>query len=215
MGTRKRVSDTMVTGSFKDLKKIIRRRRAKAVFKQVAVEEGPPRSDEELFRSRMKDVQEIEEFRSIPVYNKPDVYPSNKPGNNEDIQELLDTVNGRIPLTLSDTQEYVEWIDRDYREDIIGSLHEGRYSVQDCLDLHGLVVEEAEKEVERFIGNALKRSYRCIRIVHGRGLSSPHGPVLKDSVIKWLSGRYRKYVLAFVTARQCDGGLGALYILLK
>jgi len=163
MGTRKRVSDTMATDSFKDLKKIIRRRRAEAIFKPIAVEKDRPCSDEELFHMTMKDVQEIEEFRKIPVYHKSDGSPSRKkPGKNEDMQELLDTVRGRIPLKLSHTQEYVEWIDRDYREDIIGTLHGGRYSVQDCLDLHGLIVEEAEKEVEgfRIVFLMLKRDLR-------------------------------------------------------
>jgi DNA-nicking Smr family endonuclease len=41
------------------------------------------------------------------------------------------------------------------------------------------------------------------------------GPILKEAVISWLTGRYRRNVIAFVTARQCDGGLGALYILLR
>jgi DNA-nicking Smr family endonuclease len=54
-----------------------------------------------------------------------------------------------------------------------------------------------------------------VKIIHGRGLRSPRGPVLKEKLIKRLSGKYRKHVVAFVTARQCDGGLGALYILLK
>jgi len=39
--------------------------------------------------------------------------------------------------------------------------------------------------------------------------------VLKDAVVRRLVGRYRKQVIAFVSARQCDGGLGALYVLLR
>jgi len=41
------------------------------------------------------------------------------------------------------------------------------------------------------------------------------GPVLKDAVIRRLVGRYRKQIVAFVSARQCDGGLGAMYVLLR
>jgi DNA-nicking Smr family endonuclease len=69
--------------------------------------------------------------------------------------------------------------------------------------------------VEEFLRNALKTSRRCVKIIHGRGLRSPKGPVLKEALIKWLSLRHRKNVIAFVTARQCDGGLGALYVLLR
>jgi len=38
---------------------------------------------------------------------------------------------------------------------------------------------------------------------------------LKKAVIDFLSSRYRKNVIGFSTARQNDGGLGALYVLLK
>jgi DNA-nicking Smr family endonuclease len=69
--------------------------------------------------------------------------------------------------------------------------------------------------VEQFLKESMIKGHRCIKIIHGRGLRSPKGPVLKEALIKWLSGRYRKHIIAFVTARQCDGGLGALYILLR
>jgi DNA-nicking Smr family endonuclease len=55
-----------------------------------------------------------------------------------------------------------------------------------------------------------------VLIVHGRGLSSPAKPILKTKVIKWLtSGPWRKWVMAFTSARWCDGGAGATYVLLR
>jgi len=54
-----------------------------------------------------------------------------------------------------------------------------------------------------------------LKIIHGRGLRSAKGPVLKNALMKWLSEHYRKHMIAFATARQCDGGLGAVYVLLK
>jgi DNA-nicking Smr family endonuclease len=66
-----------------------------------------------------------------------------------------------------------------------------------------------------FIRDGLRRGYRCLKIIHGRGLKSPRGPVLKEFVIRLLSGPLSKHVDAFATARQCDGGLGALYVLLR
>jgi len=53
-----------------------------------------------------------------------------------------------------------------------------------------------------------------VRIVHGKGLGSGRrGPVLKGRVNSLL----RKWdeVLAFVSARQVDGGTGAIYVLLN
>jgi DNA-nicking Smr family endonuclease len=57
---------------------------------------------------------------------------------------------------------------------------------------------------------------RCLMIIHGRGLKSHEGPVLKNCVVNWLSsGILSSYVLAFCSARPCDGGTGAVYVLLK
>ncbi|KJU85869.1 smr domain-containing protein, partial [Candidatus Magnetobacterium bavaricum] len=94
-------------------------------------------------------------------------------------------------------------------------LHEGMYSVQDFLDLHGCTLAEAELIISGFIKESIRKGYRCIKVIHGRGLRSPNGPVLKSALVKWLSGQMRKYIMAFATAPQYDGGLGALYILLK
>jgi DNA-nicking Smr family endonuclease len=60
----------------------------------------------------------------------------------------------------------------------------------------------------------MRSGYTCVRIVHGKGLrSGPNGPVLKQRVDQWL--RRFEAVLAFVSARQADGGTGAVYVLLK
>jgi DNA-nicking Smr family endonuclease len=55
-----------------------------------------------------------------------------------------------------------------------------------------------------------------ILITHGRGLSSPLEPVLKRKVVEWLThGPWRKWVIAYSSARICDGGAGATYVLLR
>jgi len=57
---------------------------------------------------------------------------------------------------------------------------------------------------------------RAVLIIHGRGLSSPHEPVLKTKVYQWLtSAPWHKWVIAFTSARLCDGGAGATYVLLR
>ena len=53
-----------------------------------------------------------------------------------------------------------------------------------------------------------------MRIVHGRGFGSPgREGVLRQLVKAWLMRR--KDVLAFCHAAACDGGEGALWVLLK
>jgi len=173
-------------------------------------------SEEECFRAAMRDVFEIEEFRKLPPPPKK-ALPVRKNGQTEDETPgiLEDIVLGKKPLDLCVTQEYVEWVNHDVKGDIIRKLREGRLSVQDCLDLHGFTLEGAETEVDEFLRESLKKRRRCVKIIHGRGLRSPKRPVLKEALIKWLSSRHRRNVVAFVTARQCDGGLGALYVLLR
>jgi len=216
MKSKKDTSESFVSYPFKDLKKNLKRKRSKSSSSPSNHKIPKHVSDEDLFLGAMEDVNEIEEFRKIPVPSKRFTRPvRKKSAADEALTALEETVTGRKPLHLPDTQEYVEWLACDYRRDIIEDLHRGLYSVQDSLDLHGLVIEEAEHEVDTFIKKALKNNYRCIKIITGRGLRSPKGPVLKNAVVKWLLSKHRKHMVAFVTARQCDGGLGALYILFR
>lgn len=92
-------------------------------------------------------------------------------------------------------------------------LARGRFAVQAEIDLHGMTLAEAEPRLRDFIELAVLRGHLCVRVVHGKGRGSGHrGPVLKQAVFRWL--RRWKNVLAFVSARQVDGGTGAVYVLL-
>ena len=93
-------------------------------------------------------------------------------------------------------------------------LTKGSYAIQAEIDLHGMTVAEAKLRLEKFVYRCARNDKLCIRIVHGKGLGSgQRGPVLKKAVDRWL----RKWdaVLAFSSARQVDGGTGAVYVLLK
>jgi DNA-nicking Smr family endonuclease len=93
-------------------------------------------------------------------------------------------------------------------------LARGGFSIQAEADLHGLTTAEARIVLGEFLGDCRQRGFTCVRIVHGKGRRSGHrGPVLKRSVDRWL--RQWEGVLAFVSARQIDGGTGALYVLLR
>ena len=65
-----------------------------------------------------------------------------------------------------------------------------------------------------FLRDALKSGWRCVRVVHGKGLGSKDRmPVLKAKVRAWLA--QREEVLAFCQARPAEGGSGALIVLLR
>lgn len=97
--------------------------------------------------------------------------------------------------------------------DVLKKLRRGAWVVQGQIDLHGLTRDAARQALGEFLQQAGKRGWRCVRVVHGKGLGSPgRQPVLKGKVRSWLV--QRQEVLAFAQARGPDGGAGALIVLL-
>ena len=73
---------------------------------------------------------------------------------------------------------------------------------------------QAKSEVAGFIESSRARDIRCVRIIHGRGRKhADKTPVLKKAIDSWL--RHHKQVLAYCSARENDGGTGAVYVLLR
>jgi DNA-nicking Smr family endonuclease len=93
-------------------------------------------------------------------------------------------------------------------------LRRGYWSIEAQLDLHGYNRDEALRELYEFLDDSRGRGFRCVRVVHGKGLSSrDHEPILKAKIGGWLS--HRNDVLAFCQARPQDGGSGAVLVLLR
>jgi DNA-nicking Smr family endonuclease len=131
-------------------------------------------------------------------------------------KELKALVDGKRPLPVHHTPEYVEWTWTVDNPELTSRLHKGAFAIQAYCELHGMDSVNALAACEDFFAQALLENKRCIAIVHGRGLSSPREPVLKGAVIKWLTrGPYRRFVLAFSSAPIWDGGAGVTYILLR
>jgi DNA-nicking Smr family endonuclease len=217
MGQRKQQKLDPSFHPFEDLQKIMESGGVQIRCRPAAPEQKPdPEPDEEeIFRRAMSEVREIKEFRGLPVRSGRAKPRKKFDRDSTVVRELEEIVSGAKPVILSQTQEYVEWVNPLYRHLVVEKLHAGKFSVKDSVDLHGMTLCEAEAAVEEFLHQAVSRRLRCVKIIHGRGLRSPGGPVLKKALISLLSWKHRKRVLAFVTARQCDGGLGALYVLLR
>lgn len=98
--------------------------------------------------------------------------------------------------------------------DVLARLRRGHWSVQDELDLHGLTVDEAHDTLSDFVLAARSRGVRCVRVIHGKGLSSRNRePVLKGKVRRWLA--QWDEVLAYCEAPRHAGGSGAVIVLLR
>jgi DNA-nicking Smr family endonuclease len=115
--------------------------------------------------------------------------------------------------TLLDTDDALSFRRPGMGPDVTRKLRRGGWSIQGQLDLHGLRSDDARESLSQFIKDAHKIGWRCVRVVHGKGLGSPgKTPVLKGKVQSWLI--QKNEVLAFVQARPAQGGAGALVVLL-
>ena len=98
-------------------------------------------------------------------------------------------------------------------DNVLRKLRRGEYGLDDELDLHGLNVAQAKHALHDFLATALARQALCVRIIHGKGLRSAGGPVLKSAVNAVL--QQTPAVAAYVSASHRDGGTGAVLVLLS
>ncbi len=176
-----------------------------------------PQQEEELFYEAMKGVTPIPRENRIEKSPKITAPPGfREKEESEALSRLTHLLKYGNGFNLMDTPEYIEGTGYHVHPDIARRLHRGDFSIQAHIDLHGLKVEEAKETFEEFLKWAVTNNKRGLLIIHGRGLSSPSEPVLKKKVVEWLThGPWRKWVVAYASARKCDGGLGATYVLLR
>lgn len=115
--------------------------------------------------------------------------------------------------TLLDVDDQMSFRRPGVGPDVTRKLRRGDWTIQGQIDLHGLRSEEAREALAQFVREAWRAGWRCVRVVHGKGLGSPgKTPVLKAKVQRWLV--QKNEIIAFVQARPLDGGAGALVVLL-
>lgn len=176
--------------------------------------EKPDDDDVSAFLQEVKDVAPIRAKQRVvaPARQPPPVPVQSALDEREALADSLsDRIADEIRLEIG---EELSWRRDGIPPDTLRRLRRGEWALQDQLDLHGLTVEEARALLASFLNGSVKRGLRCIRIVHGKGLRSASGePVLKRKVAGWLA--QRDEVLAYVQARQEDGGGGAVMVLLR
>jgi DNA-nicking Smr family endonuclease len=176
-----------------------------------------PEDDATAFRKAMEGVSPIPRDnrveRGLPP-QRPEPPPPDE--ETEPVLKLRDLVQHGMGFEVADTPEYIEGTMYQAPPEIARRLHQGDFSIQAYVDLHRFQVAEAKETLERFLKWAVTTGKTGVLIVHGRGLSSSSEPVLKQKVVEWLTrGPWRKWVMAYATARSCDGGAGATYVLLR
>jgi DNA-nicking Smr family endonuclease len=173
--------------------------------------------EEELYKKAMEGVRPISRENYVErIFQIELPEGSRDKGDAETLEKLTDLVKYGKGFNVADTPEYIEGTGYNIHPDVAKRLHRGDYSIQAFVDLHGLVVEDAKEVFEKFLKWAATTGKTGVLIIHGRGLSSPSEPVLKKKVVEWLTlGPWRKWVAAYSSARICDGGAGATYVLLR
>ena len=176
-----------------------------------------PELEEELFKKAMEGVIPVPGGKYIERIFQCELPESTRGKEDAEVLEKLRIlVEFGRGFNVADTPEYIEGTGYNIHPSVARRLHRGDYSIQAYVDLHGLLVEEAKEVFEKFLKWATITGKTGVLIVHGRGLSSPSEPVLKKKVVEWLTrGPWRKWVVAYSSARICDGGAGPTYVLLR
>ena len=174
-------------------------------------------NDEKAFLEAMKGVQPISEDKHTREGRRTKRFGTDKDMPEKGVMvQLENLVKYGEGFIISDTPEYIEGTGYDIHPEFARRLHQGDFSIQAHIDLHGLGIIEAREVFENFLKGAVTSGKRAILIIHGRGLSSPGEPVLKNKVSEWLTrGHWRKWVIAYASAQSYDGGTGATYVLLR
>ncbi len=170
-------------------------------------------AERNLFTRAIGQVQPIAAKPRVQV-NMPAPVPRRLQQDIDDAAALQESMSDEFDVsTLLDVDDQMSFRRPGIGTDVTRKLRKGEWSIQGQIDLHGLRSDEARNAVGQFIRDAKRMGWRCVRVVHGKGLGSPgKEPVLKSKVQRWLV--QKNEVLAFVQAKPSDGGAGALVVLL-
>ena len=93
-------------------------------------------------------------------------------------------------------------------------LTQGRFEIDQRLDLHGMTQMAAHARLRQFIQNAASQGDRTVLIITGKGAAGQG--VLRQKVPEWLKEPpLARLVMAIAQASGKDGGGGALYVRLR
>ena len=173
-------------------------------------DETDKNDDSSLFRQMMKDVTPLKPD------NKVRRTPPPKKLRKPRIQQDETVFEGRFSEGMYEEhcpdQLYFERAG-GAQKSMLKKMRTGKLPVENVLDLHGLTVHQASRELAEFLDDCQRNGYRHVMIIHGKGYRSQQKPVIKPMVNRWLKQAHE--VLAFSSAQPKDGGTGAVYVLLR
>jgi len=100
------------------------------------------------------------------------------------------------------------------QDGVFRKLRLGKYETEARLDLHRRTIDEARRELYRFIQDCMAHDIRSVLVLPGKGDRNINDPaVLKSYLVHWLEELDE--VQAYHTAQPHHGGAGAFYVLLR
>ena len=100
------------------------------------------------------------------------------------------------------------------QDGVYRKLRLGKYETEARLDLHRRTIDEARRELYRFIQECMSHDIRSVLVLPGKGDRNINDPaVLKSYLVHWLEELDE--VQAYHTAQPHHGGSGAFYVLLR
>lgn len=173
--------------------------------------ESPSDEDLKYFHDAVKDVKPLKKYDKVgarhaaPVRIRPVV--SHAAPN-----QVEDFLSDHITATVHADEELF-FAHPGLQHKVIRDFRQGKITPAMSLDLHKMTVEQARKAVTQFLAEGAEQNLRCVHIIHGKGKLNADAPILKNQINNWL--RRHPAVLAFCSAAKRDGGVGAVYVLLR
>ena len=169
-----------------------------------------------LFRDAVSGIRRLHDDKVTPYRIRPRPVPQQRLNDENAVMD-----ESLAPLSLEavidsgiDSEDEICFAQSGVQKNVLRKLRRGQYRIEAELDLHRMTSVQAQEALRSFISQCQRQQIRSIRVIHGKGLGSEGKlPVLKSRVNSWL--RQWDSVLAFCSARPCDGGRGALYVLLR
>jgi DNA-nicking Smr family endonuclease len=197
-------------------KEIRRSRSRRASVESVPREAAPSPAtpaDADLFREAAAGAKALS-CAPARVTARPALSPSKEPAASR-YRDFDPTGDEHFDFRFSDL--YVQGRAAGVSRETVAKLSRGEFAVRSHVDLHGMALDDAKEAVDQFLAERQKRGDRCVLVITGKGKNSRGQiAVLRERIPEWLGrGPSARRVLAFVTARPCDGGEGAFYVLLR
>lgn len=168
--------------------------------------------DQALFRRAMRGVRRLAQEGMAPSRRRPP--PRARFSRAERQAVLQESLGHASPLApVEESGDALLFRRPQLSPAVFRRLRAAHFRVDGEIDLHGLTAAMVEPALREFLAEALRQGARVVRVIHGKGRRSGNrGPVLKQVASHYLSRI--DAVLAFASAREVDGGSGAILVLL-